>query len=292
MTLLDFQRRMAEDVSRPLTANFTMQASTPDGSSVSEIVSGYVKPNDRLSSFERLEIYNRQYWFRLIAAVSEDYPALNAILGAKRFDDLILNYLQQNPSTSFSLRDLGAKLPAWLAVHPEFTARHHNLAVDVARLEWAYIEAFDGATLPPLDATHIGTLEPTTVLALQPHIQLLHLRYAAEEIVLAVHKDKTDVDIVSNAVIERKQSKRSRIPRPRRSPTYLVVHRYQGSVYYRAVDRETFLLLSAIQSGQPLLAVVEQAFSKSALLPAQQAAKIEECFAHAAELGWLTATTT
>ncbi len=90
MTLLDFQRRMAEDVSRPLTTDFAMQSFTSDGSSVSEIATGYVKPNDRLSSFERLEIYNRQYWFRLIAAVSEDYPALNAILGPTRFDDLIL----------------------------------------------------------------------------------------------------------------------------------------------------------------------------------------------------------
>ena len=28
--------------------------------------SEFIKPNDRLSSFERLEIYNRQYWFRLL----------------------------------------------------------------------------------------------------------------------------------------------------------------------------------------------------------------------------------
>jgi hypothetical protein len=291
MTLLDFQRRMAEDVSRPLTPDFAMQPLDADGSPIASIVATYVKPNDRLSSFERLEIYNRQYWFRLIAAVSEDYPALNAILGPTRFDDLILNYLQQNPSTSFSLRDLGAKLPAWLAAHPEFTGSHHDLAFDVARLEWAYIEAFDSASLPPLDETHIAALQPTTVLDLQPHLQLLALRYAAEEIVLAVHKNKPDVDIVSNAVMERKTSKRVRLPNPKRSPTYLVVHRYQDSIYYRRIDRETFLLLSAIQAGEQLASVVDQAFSESTLLPSEQTAKIQECFEHAAELGWLIATT-
>ena len=78
------------------------------------IAASYISPNDRLSSFERLEIYNRQYWFRLISAVSEDFPTLNAVLGTKRFDALILAYLEENPSTSWTLRDLGAKLPAFL----------------------------------------------------------------------------------------------------------------------------------------------------------------------------------
>jgi hypothetical protein len=287
MTLLEFQRRMAEDVSRPLTRDFTMQAFGPDGSSVAEIVAGYVKPNDRLSSFERLEIYNRQYWFRLIAAVSEDYPALSAIVGPRRFDELILNYLKENPSTSFSIRDLGARLPSWLDDRPEFTGAHHDLAVDVARLEWAYIEAFDSATLPPLDKADLAVLQPTSVLALQPHLQLLALRYAADKVVLAAHKEQPDADIASNAAMERKTSRRVRLPRVRRSPIYLVVHRYRDSVYYRRIDGEAFFLLSAIQEGKPLATVVEKAFFESALSPSVQAAKIREYFAHASELGWL-----
>ncbi len=28
----------------------------------------FIKPNDRLTSFERLEIYNRHYWFRVLSA--------------------------------------------------------------------------------------------------------------------------------------------------------------------------------------------------------------------------------
>ena len=90
----------------------------------------------RLTSFERLEIYNRQYWFRVIAAVSEDFPALAAVLGREKFDRLVLAYLKENPSTSFSLRNLGARLPAWLASYPEFApAPMHSLAVDVA--DWS-----------------------------------------------------------------------------------------------------------------------------------------------------------
>ena len=122
MRLLELQRRMAEDVRRPLTADFEMQETTDDGASVGAIAASYISPNDRLSSFERLEIYNRQYWFRLISAVSEDFPTLNALLGTNRFDSLILAYLNENPSTSWTLRDLGAKLPSFLEAHPSLLA--------------------------------------------------------------------------------------------------------------------------------------------------------------------------
>jgi hypothetical protein len=40
----------------------------------------YFQPNDRLTSFERLEIYNRQYWFRLLESLHEDFPGLRAVL--------------------------------------------------------------------------------------------------------------------------------------------------------------------------------------------------------------------
>src|SRR6185369_14542044 len=105
-----------------------------------EIAAAYVRPNSELTSFERLEIYNRQYWFRVIGAVSEDYPALQALLGDERFDALVLAYLQQRPSTSWTLRDLSRDLPQFLERHPEFAGEEHLLAVDIARLEWAYVE--------------------------------------------------------------------------------------------------------------------------------------------------------
>src|ERR1700728_3123686 len=150
MNLLELQRRMAEDVRRPLTTDFEMQRMAEDGQSTEEIAASFISPNARLSSFERLEIYNRQYWFRLITVVSEDFPALNALLGPKRFDALTLAYLAESPSTSWTLRDLGSALPAFLERHPELTRRPHRLAVDVARLEWAYVEAFDGKYLDPI----------------------------------------------------------------------------------------------------------------------------------------------
>ena len=45
-----------------------------------------IKPNDRLSSLERLQIYSRSYWFRILDSFTEDFPGLRAIVGEKQFE--------------------------------------------------------------------------------------------------------------------------------------------------------------------------------------------------------------
>jgi hypothetical protein len=286
VNLLELQRRMAEDVMRPLTPDFLMQRETADGSSTQQLADSYIKPNELLSSFDRLEIYNRQYWFRVIGAVAEDFPALNAVLGEKIFDRLVLAYLRENPSTSFTLRNLGARLPQWLEEHSEFAPRRHDLLLDVARLEWAYVEAFDSADVLPLTASDFGDLGTDSKLFLQPHLQLLDLRYPVDELVLAVHRETAPSDMMSNASSERRHVERTRLPRMRKSAVRLAVHRYENSVYYRRIDREAFLLLSALQQGASLGVALESAFADSTLGAEEQAAKIQEYFAHASELGW------
>jgi hypothetical protein len=286
MNLLELQRRMAEDVMRPLTPDLQMQPVTGDGRSTHTLVESYIKPNERLSSFDRLEIYNRQYWFRVIGAVAEDFPALSALLKGEVFDRLILAYLKENPSSSFTLRNLGSKLPQWLEQHPEFSPRRHRLLLDVAKLEWAYVEAFDGAEVAPLTASDFGDLTGESRLFLQPHLQLLDLRYPVDELVLAVHQKTGPSDIMSNAVSERKSVKRTRLPKMQRARVTLAVHRYENFVYYRRIDPEAFLLLSALQDSSSLGVALEAAFRGSPLSQEDQALKIQEYFAHASELGW------
>jgi len=286
MTLLELQRRMAEDVRRPLTADFEMQDTSDDGASVGAIAASYISPNDRLSSFERLEIYNRQYWFRLISAVSEDFPTLNALLGTNRFDSLILAYLNENPSTSWTLRDLSARLPSFLEVHPQFAGRRYRLAVDVARLEWAYVDAFDRKHRTPLATEEAQTIGPESKLSLQPHLQLLELSYPVDSLVLAVKRHTPETEIVSNAANRRVAQTRPTLPAMRQERVWLAVHRFEDSVYYRRIERETFLLLSALRSGASVSEAAAQAFQRTKLNAQAQAHVLRDSFAHASELGW------
>ena len=286
MNLLELQRQMSTDVQRPLAPGFQMQAQSEDGRSLSDLAAAYIKPNDRLTSFERLEIYNRQYWFRVIGAISEDFPALNAVLGEKKFQTLVLAYLKENPSTSFTLRNLGARLPHWLKEHTEFAPRRHRLICDVARLEWAYVESFDGAAISPLSEDDLRGLAADSTLTLQPHLQLIHLQYPVDDLVLAVHRATPEADIVSNAASEHKKPKKFRLASMRRMPIYLAVHRFDDSVYYRRIDREAFAMLCALQRQETLGNALDSAFSDSELAPEEQAQKIQDYFAHAAQLGW------
>jgi len=286
LTLLELQRSMAEDVRRPLTADYAMRQTTDDGASVEAIAAGYIRPNDRLSSFERLEIYNRQYWFRLISAVSEDFPTLNALLGSKRFDPLILAYLNDNPSTSWTLRDLGAKLPRFLEAHPELTGRRHRLAVDVARLEWAYVDAFDRKHRTPLTAEEAQGIGSESRISLQPHLQLLVLSYPVDSLVLTLKKRALEAEIVSSAASRRESQTRLKLPTMRQERVWLAIHRFDDSVYYRRIDRETFLLLSGLRSGATVSKAVALALGKTKLNFETQANLLRESFALASALGW------
>src|SRR5215469_18246181 len=104
------QRQMTNAVMRPLTRNETMQKRDASGASITKEADSFIKPNDRLTSFERLEIYNRQYWFRLYSSFEEDFPGLEAIIGRAKFENLMRDYLSDCPSRSFSLRNLGSGL--------------------------------------------------------------------------------------------------------------------------------------------------------------------------------------
>ena len=84
---------MAGVLFRPLTPQWGMQKRWTDGSRMDDVAAEFIKPNDRLSSFERLEIYNRQYWFRVLDCLWDDYPGLRATVGERKFMKLITVYL-------------------------------------------------------------------------------------------------------------------------------------------------------------------------------------------------------
>jgi hypothetical protein len=287
MTLLELQRRMAEAVMLPLTRTDTMQQKTRDGRSMKSEAAAFIKPNDRLTSFERLEIYNRQYWFRVISAFSEDFPGLTAVIGQRAFDKLTREYLADCPSQSFTLRNLGSRLEAWLREHPEHAGNRLDLALDVVRLEWAYIEAFDNAAERALTLADLGQLDGESQLSLQPHLRLLRLLHPVDDFVIDVHRRQASQGVASNAVTSAKHARSRRLPASlKRGDIYLGVHRYENAVYYKRLEGEEYLLLQALDAGNTLGEALDQAFLSSALPDDERPARVQAWFANWAELGW------
>jgi hypothetical protein len=289
MSLVDLQREMAAAVMQPLTADEEMRATAPDGRAMTDVAASFVAPNSRLTAFERLEIYNRQYWFRVLGALDEDFRALRAVVGSHAFQSLSIAYLTAHPSRSFSLRNLGSKMVEWLAAHPQFAGRRHRLAVDVARIEWAFVEAFDSAEREPLTLEQIATLDSGSRLALQPHLQLLALDYAADDLVLSLHdrekRQATEAGVRDDEAIEPPAN----LPRLRRKPTWVAAHRLENFVYYRRLAQEEFFTLAALRRGAPLAEALEAGFAGSRTPEPHRPALVRDMFANWAELGWVCA---
>jgi hypothetical protein len=118
--LLRLQRLMMHAVVRPLTAGDRLQPKWIDGRPMDEVASEFIKPNDRLTAFERLEIYNRVYWFRLIEAASEDCPGLRALLGERKFGKLISPVLSGLRRSRLTAKRFRYPLRSrWLGLAPE-----------------------------------------------------------------------------------------------------------------------------------------------------------------------------
>jgi Putative DNA-binding domain len=289
MDLAQIQREMAAAVMLPLTADEEMQAQTPDGRSTAAIAESFIAPNSRLTAFERLEIYNRQYWFRVLGALAEDFPALRSVVGAGAFERMSVAYLTAHPSRSFTLRNLGSKLPDWLAANPGFAGRRHRLAVDVARIEWAFVEAFDSAERTPLTLDQIATLDAGSRLALQPHLQLIALDYPADDVVLGLHHREKRQTSEAGIKHEDAPDAPAKLPRLRRRATWVAAHRIDLSVFYRRLQREEFLTLAAIRQSLPLADAIATGFADSRIPESRRAQRVREWFANWAELGWICA---
>lgn len=288
--LLDIQRRMAAAVMHPLTRQETMPQRRRNGISNRSEAVALIRPNDRLTSFERLEIYNRQYWFRLYGCLQEDFPGLAAIIGSRRFDRLMRDYLTDCPSDSFSLRNLGGRLEDWLRHHPELMAPNETLALDMVRLEWAHIEAFDTAELPPLSPEQLATIHEGSILRLQPYLRLIALSYPVDDLLLEIHKQEAESDFSSNnARVARHRPHVRRVAALTPQPIWLALHRQQNSVWYKPVAAEEYNVLSALTAGNPLGAALETAFAGSPLPEAERLALIQTWFAAWTSLGWFTA---
>jgi hypothetical protein len=292
MDLEQLQRAVLSVIQQPLTPSEGMRKRMLDGRPVKKIVDQIVKPNDRLTSFERLEIYNRVYWFRILSSLADDFPGLRAVIGQRNFDKLIRAYLLECPSESFTLRNLGSRLESWLRRHPKFAPHRHRMALDMVRLEWADIEAFDGAELPKLTEADLENLGEDPVFHFQPHLRLLDLAYPVDDFVLRVRdEEEEETDIASNVVLERApKTRKKRVPLPRPKKVYLAVYRLEMVVYFKRLEAESFALLRALQQGKPLSQAIEESVNWSNGDVAEVTGNLRGWFANWSSLGWFCRT--
>jgi hypothetical protein len=127
-----------------------------------------------LDVVRRMGIYRSAYWTRQLRVLEDSFARVLSVLGRERFRQLALAYIADSPSSVPGIEMIGQGLPEYLA------RSVHALpvdALDLARLEWATLEAL----LAP-DALHTVTPSslqredlPRCRVVFASHVRLLRL---------------------------------------------------------------------------------------------------------------------
>jgi hypothetical protein len=249
---------MAAAVMMPLTPDEDMRSHAPDGRAMAMWPQRLLRrtAGSRPSSGWRSTTGNTGFacwtrWRRTFPAARSGWRT--------RFEALSIGVSHGASEPVVYLRNLGSKLPEWLAANPKFAGRRQRLALDVARIEWAFVEAFDNAERTPLTLDQIATLDAGSRLGLAAASAPAGLDYAADDLVLALHKQQKRGTSEAGVKHEDGPEPPAKLPKPAPPADLGCGASLDNAVYYRRLEREEFLTLAAIRNGLSLGEALEAA---------------------------------
>jgi hypothetical protein len=270
--LLTLQRRVLAALQEPIVGDSRRRSELPARAlSLSEdfarTARDYITPSATLRPDERLELYHRQYWYRLLESLDEDFPVLRRFLGRDRFWCLIEDYLRAQPPRTPSLRHLGAGLAAFVAARVDGRALTVH-AQELAQIEYtlcALVEAGEGPMIQP------QVLREARI-ALQPFVRLLALRTNAD-------------------TLWRRGSTGNRLGRPSRVASepirWVAIDRKAGALRVQRVPRAAYELLRALDERHALELALDRVLAEPGLLRRRDSGSVERWFSAWIGDGWL-----
>lgn len=206
--------------------------------------SALITPSEKLTSAERLAIYNRGYFARLFKCMEGQFPALQYALGEELFRDFSRAYLFHQPSTSYTLADLGKGLADFLAatrpdkdLPPDERESWPDFMIELARLEYTAFRIFDGKGTEEMAALP-ATIDDANI-APAPDLQVFHFQYPVDWYYYAVrHRENPE------------------LPAP--APTYIAVKRHDYNVRMYHLKPLQFIFLKAFLQGHELNTILKE----------------------------------
>lgn len=138
--------------------------SKPIAKLTTELTTKLIK-GGKLSPEKRIEIYRHNIFSTLTGALSDLYPVTEKIVSAPFFRHLAEQFIRVTPSRSGDLNMFGSEWPEFLRRHPE--AINLPYLADVAKLEWAWHQAFHAADYAAFDLARLGLVPPDQHAALR-----------------------------------------------------------------------------------------------------------------------------
>ncbi len=205
-----------------------------------------ILPSREMTSLDRLQIYGRAYFGRLLECLAAQFPAVKHAVGEDAFNGLAFGYLVEHPSKSYSLSTLGSSFDEYLNATrpprfedadpeaPDFA----DFLIELARLERVYAEVFDGPgpeRSPDLNASELAGLSPQAFaesrLIFHSCVRLLKLRFPVHEYATAIRRGLEPTPPVSR-------------------PIHLVVTRRDYIVRRFEITKPQFQVLTSLMNGE------------------------------------------
>lgn len=128
-------------IGRPIDLDSRMDPISPHGRPMVEEAAEYIAPSPTMQPHQRIQIYNQQYWWRLLNSLHESFPFVTRLFGYQDFNVKIgFPYLVKYPPNTWSLNILGNRIVQWS--QEEYHETDRELVLNAIALDWGYTEIF------------------------------------------------------------------------------------------------------------------------------------------------------
>lgn len=132
---------------------------------------------------ERLAVYNRQYWYRLLDLMNDELPLTARLLGAWHFNEHAARFLLESPPRGWDLAQAAEGFVAFFAASIA-AADDAALLVQSARIDAAWAQVFRAPRPAPFRPTaedaarllDLRLVQSPAVVVVEEHAPLLALR--------------------------------------------------------------------------------------------------------------------
>ena len=280
-TLKSTQEWFASVITNRLGEDDKIQACSPNGFLIAEEASRYIASSPTLRPHLRVQIYNQQYWWRLLNTLHINFPLVARLFGRNGFNEAVgIPYLLKYPPNHWSLCALGERLSKWISEF--YHEPDQTLVLHAAELDWAFTAAFIAPQEPPLDVAKLTKENPEKLLHypiyLQPHIHFFCWEYD----LLTFRKSFLEQDV--DYWIEH------RFPALPKEKTYrfLLYRNSKNITAWREVDEGEFLFLERFKTGSSVAEACEYIENQESALYEEVANSLQKWLQAWTQLGWLT----
>lgn len=275
------QEWFASIITQPLGKKEKIRTKTPHGTLIAEEAGKYIVPSPTLRPHQRMQIYNQQYWWRLLNTLHANYPLVTRLFGCPAFNEKIgIPYLLKYPPNHWSINLIGKQLPKWIM--ESYKERDRSLVLNSAYLDWAFMDSFIALQQPALDLSQMIKDNPddllTTTFYLQSHITLFNWDYD----LFTFRENFLKQGL--NYWVEHRFPALSR-----GKPYYCILFRNANNhLAWREITQGEFLLLQRFKLGSSMADACDYIESQETSLYEHVAENLQQWLQGWTQAGWLT----